>query len=191
MAKEKINGHIYGNGPSRVLFLNHKVLQSDFVVVCNIPEPGVAKDRIAVIDTQPIAWFLNENHFPETKFWVSTRAGNFIRHKKLLDKIRIEVEWPDIHRYNNGIYCVKELLNQGYENIHLWGFDSTFSECLESPAMDKIIPRHRRPKHLKDDWAKHWRKLLNNRTNTIHVHMYKDSEPQDWIKHDRIELHRH
>ncbi len=182
---------VYGNGPSRVLYNEHTPKEKDLVVGCNLIEPGINPDIIAVIDSQPIAWMHDNNVYPTAKFWVSNRSMLQLRHYEMLDRIKVEKVWDDIHRYNCGIYAVRECLNQGY-NVHLWGFDSMFSDSLESPAMDKIIARHRRPKHLDSQWATHWKKLFNNRKEKVWIHTFGDSNPKPHIQNnDTIRIVQH
>ena len=183
--------HIYGNGPSRVFYNDFEHKPSHLLVTHNIPEPGINPDVIVVIDSQPIDWFHKNNVFPSARFWVSKRSWNVIAHLNIDTKLNVEIVWDDVHRYNAGIYAVRECLNQSYD-VHLWGFDSMFSDCLESPAMDKIIPRHRRPKHLDKQWQDHWLKVFANRSNTVNVHMPYQSIPKTQLTtHDCVALHRH
>ena len=183
--------HIYGNGPSRVFYNDWPHKKKELLVAHNIPEAGINPDVIVVIDSQPIDWFDKNQVFPVARFWVSKRSFNVITHLKIQNKLNVEIVWDDVHRYNAGIYAVKELLNQNYD-VHLWGFDSMFSDCLESPAMDKIIARHRRPKHLDKQWQDHWLKVFENRSNTVNVHMPYQSIPKTQLTtHDCIKIHRH
>ena len=183
--------HIYGNGPSRVFYNDWKHKSSELLVTHNIPEAGINPDVIVVIDSQPIDWFNQNKVFPSARFWVSQRSWGVITHLNIDKKLNVEIVWDDVHRYNAGIYAVRECLNQGYD-VHLWGFDSMFSDCLESPAMDKIIARHRRPKHLDKQWQDHWLKVFDNRSNTVNVHMPYQSIPKTQLTtHDGVQLHRH
>ena len=188
MVKQAI---IYGNGPSRVLYNTFKERRSDCLIACNLVEPGIDPDYIAIIDSQPIGFMHEHKIYPTAPLWISGRSHNMIKHHEMLDKIKIDTIWPDVHRYNCGIYVVKECLNRQWD-VHLFGFDSMFSDSLESPAMDRIIPRHRRPKHLDKQWQDHWRKVLSDRTNTINIHMFQDSQPKEHLKgNDQIKIHRH
>ena len=183
--------HIYGNGPSRILYNDYKHKDKGLLIGHNIPEAGINPDVIVVIDSQPIQWFKENNVYPTAKFWLSNRAKHQALSCDIVNKIKIAIVWDDVHRYNAGIYAVRECLNQNYD-VHLWGFDSMFSDCLESPAMDRIIPRHRRPKHLDPDWQKHWLKVLNNRKNTVNVHMPKDATPKKHLtKSECVKIHKH
>tara|TARA_S200002703_G_scaffold157284_1_gene164744 strand:- start:493 stop:1059 length:567 start_codon:yes stop_codon:yes gene_type:complete len=183
--------HVVGNGPSRLLFNDVDAGKRDVVVAHNIPEAGIDADVIVVIDSQPIEWMAKQKIYPAARFWVSNRSHNMIKNHGMLDKIKIETVWPDVHRYNAGIYSVRECLNRQWD-VHMWGFDSMFSDSLESPAMDRIIARHRRPKHLDKQWQDHWIKVFNDRNNNIHVHMPNDAVPKIQLtSHDCITLHKH
>lgn len=186
-----VTAHVVGNGPSRLLFHSIEPTKRDVVIAHNIPEAGIDPDVIVMIDSQPVEWMAKNKVYPIARFWVSNRSHEVIRHHNLTKLINVEVTWDNIHRYNAGIYSVRECLNRGW-NVHMWGFDSMFSDCLESPAMDRIIPRHRRPKHLDKQWQDHWLKVFNNRTNQVTIHMPKGSTPKKQITtHDIITIKTH
>ena len=87
--------HIYGNGPSRVLYNEYTPKEKDLVVGCNLIEPGINPDIIAVIDSQPIAWMHDNKVFPTARFWVSNRSMLQLRHYEMLDRIKVEKVWDD------------------------------------------------------------------------------------------------
>ena len=183
--------HVYGNGPSRTLYHRYKHKDQGLLIAHNIPEAGLDPDVLVIIDSQPIMWLKENNLYPTAAFWMSNRAHSQAVMSQIDKHINIQIIWDDIHRYNAGIYAVKECLNQEYD-VHLWGFDSMFSDCLESPEMDNIIARHRRPKHLDPDWQKHWLKVLQHRKNTVHVHMPHDAEPKKHLTtRDCVKIHKH
>lgn len=60
-------------------------------------------------------------------------------------------------RYNAGIYAVEYSIRHSNE-IHLWGFDSMYSNDLTS-QMDTLVPRPGRAP-LNKWWRPNWRKLF-------------------------------
>lgn len=147
---------IIGNGPSNLAYQpnNH------YVIGCNVPQHGFRCDALSIIDNQPIVWMRNNSWAPRVPVFCTDTARDYARTKD------ISGDWMSVYqkreRYNAGLHAARYSATLS-KNIHLWGFDSLFSDLLDS-QMDKLVPRYRRPP-LNKHWRPHWNELFDEFTD--------------------------
>ena len=131
-------------------------------------EWSIPHDVISIIDPQPITWIKQQRIKPASPIWCTSNVSLLNRVSSL--NLNIQHEYRSKHRMNSGHQAVKRLCDLGYTDIHLWGFDSVWSQDLSS-TMDDRIPRSHRKPTLKQDWHQHWRELHQTYTDvefTVH-----------------------
>lgn len=154
---------IIGNGASNRFYKR----TGDYVISCNVPNHRFAYNALSIIDNQPITWMKNNNWNPRVPVFCLETTKNYAQKQHRMG------DWLPVYekkeRYNAGLYAVEYSTRHSYE-IHLWGFDSLFSDDLTS-QMDALVPRTSRP-NLNRWWRPHWQQLFEQHTNiqfVIHI----------------------
>ncbi len=95
---------------------------------------------------------------------------------ELAKKVNLAGDWfavyEEKHRWNSGHHAVYR--HRTANEIHLWGFDSMFSDNLTSQC-DAIIPRGTRPP-LNKHWHPIWCEILDQTSADVYVHMPDECE---------------
>lgn len=154
----KTNAHVIGNGASKKWFRD----TNEFTVVCNL-EWSHRHDVVSIIDPQPVAMMKHQGIKTRSPIWCTGNVTILSQAQGI--RLNIQHEYRSKHRFNSGHYAVRRLCDLGYRNIHLWGFDSIWSDDLTS-SMDDRIPRPGRKQSLKNDWWVHWQWLHQQYANT-------------------------
>lgn len=143
--------NVIGNGASNSLYTP----TGDYTIACNVPTHNIPYNALSIIDNQPITWMKNNNWRPRTPVFCLPATRDYAR------KQNIEGDWLAVYerveRSNAGIYAVEYSTRHSSE-IHLWGFDSLFSQDLTS-QMDNLVPRPSRGP-LNKWWRPHWQELF-------------------------------
>lgn len=166
---------IVGNGASNSMYTHQK----NFVVSFNVPQHGFRYDTLSIIDNKPLHWMKTNSWQPTVPVLCTTVI------KELAQKLGIGGDWFDYFKHkphvNAGHHALLHFGNL-HQEIHLWGFDSMFSEDLTSQS-DVIIPRNQRPK-LNKHWYPQWCNIMDNITATVYVHVPQGKQLE--IKHERL-----
>jgi len=151
--------NIVGNGSSSRLF-KHMGL---FTVACNIPPKNIQYNTLSIIDNQPILWMKTNSWQPRVPVLCTESVKNMAQSKGRTGDWRAVYEKTS--RWNSGHHAVKYFCEtQSVDQIHLWGFDSVYTEDLTS-VQDSVIIRHRRP-NLNQHWRPIWNTLFDSFPNT-------------------------
>ena len=155
---------IIGNGNSNTLYHG----DYDYVVACNIPQHGIKYNALSIIDERPLVYMKNSGGRPRVPVSCTEQI------KRYAHKTNIEGDWFDVyervHRWNSGHLAAK-YYSQQCRTIHLWGFDSLFSEDVTS-QVDSVIPRHSRPK-LNKYWHPIWQEIFATSNCNFVLHIPK------------------
>ncbi len=100
-----------------------------------------------------------------------------------LEEIRVKDEFEILYvlehmdNYDSaGHIATRWAINQGYEEIHLWGFDSIWADTQETKT-DEIVKRDRQQFDLYIHWRQKWKPFREHNIivhNTIEGTQLKD-----------------
>jgi hypothetical protein len=163
--------HVIGNGESNNLF----DAQYGYVMACNIPEHNHRFDAITAIDAR-LFRYAKEHHYVFKKPVYTMQTHVNWAHKANLSGTFIP-QYVEKHRYNSGHHAVEYLSTRpNVAVIHIWGFDSMWSDNLTS-EMDVKIKRPARP-NLNTQWRPHWINIFA-RHSMIKYIVHKPSGTKD------------
>lgn len=151
---------VIGNGASWTKFMP----QGEFVVACNIPNIE-SYDVLSIIDDKVLNWMQKHNWHTERTVWCTPNIEK--TQQRLNLGLDTQVLYTRQSRKNSGHHAVECLAKKGYDIIHLWGFDSMWTEDLTS-AMDTKVPRPQRPP-LNRWWRPIWNEIFETYPNTQFV----------------------
>lgn len=148
--------HLLGNGASNRYYTE----QDGFIIGFNIPSYEHELDLIALIDTAAVRSYEKHGLKPRAPV-ITTKQCVEASKKHNVEGVFVEA-FDVVGRRMNSAHCaVKHMLTlETPEQIHLWGFDSMYSEDLTS-QMDNYYPRPARPP-LNRQWHPHWEELMNS-----------------------------
>lgn len=171
---------IIGNGNSNRLC--HGTY--DYIVACNLPQHRIKYNALSIVDERPLNYMRTLNWRPRVPVMTTLQVKNFAH------KTNIEGDWFDVyertHRWNSGHHAVLHFSKQ-CNTIHLWGFDSLFSDDLTS-QVDKVVPRHHRPK-LNKYWHPIWMEIFDRVDCEIVLHIPKGE--QTALSHEKLTVRYH
>lgn len=173
-----------GNGPSYVDF--KKIDETDFVVGCNLPH--VPSDLTFIHDIR----FLNIIRDKKIKLpcpaMISYKIQNIINKNKHKYKNLFEVKGV-IHKrkpispssLSSGHHAVLWLIDNGYEDIHIWGCDGLVNSSMESKTDEYVsVSIKSNRKHCErhtEKWRKSWKHIVNNnRKVNFTFHNFKEGK---------------
>lgn len=170
---------ILGNGASNRFYTGNT-----YAVACNIPQHGHRYQGLSIIDPKTIVFMKNSGWRPRTPVFCTEQIRNVAR------KHNIEGDFFPVYdtvpRKNSGHHAVTWM--QGFSTeIHLYGFDSIFSDDLTSQC-DAVIPRHTRPP-LNKYWHPIWQEILEQIQIPVILHLPKGAKPR--ITHEKLKTVAH
>jgi len=173
--KAKID--IIGNGSSNNLYRR----TGDFVVACNVPQHNYTYDCLSIIDNQPIVWMWKNDWTPSVPVYCLNK------NKKQADAKNVKGDWRDVYkdqsRWNSGLHAAEHFAHT-YDEIHLWGMDSFYSNDYTS-QMDELIIRRSRP-NLNKWWRPAWDQIFDQHKDTSFVIHIPEGECCDFKKENVI-----
>lgn len=148
--------HILGNGPSIELYRPSE----GFVIGCNFHTHPT--DVSVVLDKRPFLIYKgNRSLLQDKKLITSQYAMPTIEEIKIKEELDIIHVVPYMDKYDSaGHIATRWALDKGYEEIHLWGFDSIWADTQETKT-DQIVPRNRAQFDLYIHWRKKWKPFIN------------------------------
>ncbi len=167
-----MKAHILGNGPSIDLYAP----QDDFVVGCNFQQ--FPTDISVIVDCKPFLIYKGNRLLVPTKRIITSRyAWQTIAEQNLED----EFEWVHVIEHlekyrSSGHIATDWCLENDYDEIHLWGFDSIWEDTQETKS-DALIPRSRAQFDLWMHWREKWQEYKHHNIivhNTIEGTQLKD-----------------
>jgi hypothetical protein len=149
-----MKAHILGNGPSIQLYNP----QDGFVIGCNFHEYPV--DLTVLVDCKPFMIYKGKRELlPNRKIITSKYAWPTIEEQKLVDEFEYVHIVEQLEQYKSAGHIATEwALNNGYDEIHLWGFNSIFEDSQETKT-DLIVPRSRAQFDLFIHWRERWKEF--------------------------------
>jgi hypothetical protein len=175
--------HVIGNGASNKFF-NHSY---GFVMACNMPAHEHRYDALAIIDER-VFRYANEHHY-KFKKPVYTMQKNVDWAAKAQLPGQFIPAFTEKYRYNSGHHAVEWFQTRPHcAVIHIWGFDSMWTDDLTS-QMDQKIIRPQRPK-LNEQWRPHWRNIFSkNKMIKYIIHKPTGAESIDYGQNCKYEDH--
>lgn len=150
--------HIIGNGPSKKGFVNDP--EGD-IFGCNLGEPNLPLKATFIMDKVCI----DHIHNNQVKLNFPVIVPYCL--KKLIVRCNPAPEIYDTvpdgvyNGQSTGHKGVAYLLESGYTEIHMWGFDSLFRETIESDSHTKMPECPTAPNNWKA-WRKNWDKVFDS-----------------------------
>jgi hypothetical protein len=146
-----MKAHILGNGPSIKLYEPC----DGFVIGCNIQKCAV--DVSVVVDVKPFHLYMrNRQLFQGKPLITSQYAMNGMRHKNLEEELDIVYKLPFLDQFvSAGHIAAQWAIDNNYDEIHLWGFDSIWADTQETRT-DEFIQRDRQQHDLFIHWRVKW-----------------------------------
>jgi hypothetical protein len=155
--------HLIGNGPSKAHFKNEPFGD---IFGCNLGQPGLPMKAVFIMDTDVI------NHLDQTKTDIGfpviagKRILRFINsHSRFKESPRpnvVDTVGRDIRRgENTGHVAFEWLLEHGYTEIHMWGFDSLKADTVVSDTHQKLIKCTFSDRLIRP-WRDNWDKLFQS-----------------------------
>lgn len=148
-----MKAHILGNGPSIVLYKP----QDGYVVGCNFHEHEV--NVSVLLDCRPFMIYRGNRQLLKTRNIITSTYAmhHTVKPLKMTEEFNILYELPFLEKYvSAGHVATDWALNNGYDEIHLWGFDSIWADTQETRT-DEIVPRNRAQFDLFIHWREKWK----------------------------------
>lgn len=155
---------ILGNGPSRTLYIKSDF---DLVIGCNIPWTEV--DYTIIRDLDPIKVWMKDLSVIKCPSIISSDICSDIdpEFKSHLVKLGLIVNVfetiPNLH-WSTGHYAAKLAIDWGYTELHLYGFDSLWSNNLDSSTREYIPDAPMVDRYI---WRRTWHWLINDNPNVV------------------------
>lgn len=152
-----MKAHILGNGPS----INLYTPQEGYVIGCNFHEHRV--DLSVIVDCRPFMVYKGKRHLmPNRKIITSRYAMKTIEEIKVKDEFEYVHVIEQLEQYrSSGHIATDHALKLGYNEIHLWGFNSIW-EDHNNTKTDELVHRDRAQHDLWMHWREKWKEYLNH-----------------------------
>lgn len=151
-----MKAHILGNGPA----INLYEPQDGYIIGCNFQEHPV--DLSIVLDCKPFLLYKGKRDLlPHRRIITSKYAMSTIEEIKIKDEFEYVQIIEDLELYkSSGHVAVDWCLENNYDEIHLWGFNSIWEDSQETKS-DLLIPRSRAQFDLWYHWRERWKAYKN------------------------------
>lgn len=164
--------HILGNGPSIKLYEP----KEGFIVGCNFQEHRC--DVNVLLDCKPFMVYCgNRDLVPSRRLITSKYAWPTIEQLQLEEEFEFVYVLPFLEKYvSAGHVATQWALDNGYDKIHLWGFDSIWADTQETRT-DLLVERSRAQFDLFIHWREKWQPYKQHNIivhNTIEGTQLKD-----------------
>jgi len=146
-----MKAHILGNGPS----INLYKPQEGYIIGCNFQQHPV--DVSVVLDVRPFHLYMaNRQIFQSKPLITSQYAMNGMKHKNLEQELDIVYKVPYVDKFiSAGHIAAQWAIDNNYDEINLWGFDSIWADTQETKT-DEFIMRDRQQHDLYIHWREKW-----------------------------------
>lgn len=158
--------HLLGNGPSRKEFRNDP---TGDIFGCNLSDETLPLKATFILDNEVFSHIL---HLKINLPWPIIAHG---RWRKICNRLEPsivmldELHRPRVSGESTGHHAAHWLLENGYTNIHLWGFDSLKDGSVTSDSHEKIANAIWTEK-IVPKWIANWNKIFQDNPNTFTVH---------------------
>lgn len=152
--------HLLGNGPSREKF-NPAVEAGDFYG-CNLSDFSLPLKCTFIMDKVVIA------HITENKLtlpWPAVLANRITKFVKKYDGVEVhDIIYNDLMSgISTGHRAAEWMIQNGYEVIHMWGFDSLWHHSIASDSHQKM-PQGPYTERNVPRWKVAWDKIFKKHT---------------------------
>lgn len=163
-----MKAHILGNGPSIDLYEP----QDGFIIGCNFQQ--FKCDINVLLDCRPFMVYKgNRDLLPNRKLITSKYAWPTIEEQDLVHEFEFLYVLPYLEKYvSAGHVATQWALENGYDEIHLWGFDSIWADTQETKT-DVLVQRSRAQFDLYIHWREKWQPF---KEHNIIVHDTKEGK---------------
>ena len=146
-----MKAHILGNGPS----INLYKPQKGYIIGCNFQQHPI--DVSVVLDVRPFHLYMtNRQIFQGKPLITSQYAMNGMKHKNIEQELNIVYKVPYVDKFiSAGHIAAQWAIDNNYDEIHLWGFDSIWADTQETKT-DEFIMRDRQQHDLYIHWREKW-----------------------------------
>ena len=162
---------ILGNGPSRSLYSPSK--QYDYCIGCNIP--WAVTDCTVIIDKDVMAAWSKNLDLIKCSVWLTNSAYSisgrmFINHPTKYLKTYLKqnnlVNGFKQHKvgHSSGHLAAQVAIDLGYTEIDLYGFDSYFSNTMESYTLKHVATI---PDNRVESWRKIWNSIISSNPDVV------------------------
>lgn len=153
----KKNAVIIGNGPSKNVYKSFSK-ESDpkkFVLGCNIPDADIKVDATVIADVEIIYILKNYLKLVTVPVILSNQAYSKMEELGILKYFEVLHVFKLKDWYSTGHYAAEYLMENEYEKIDLFGFDSFIKDDISS-STDEYVPKQDTSEMR---FIKNWRKL--------------------------------
>ena len=166
--------HLLGNGPSKNLFVNDP---AGDIYGCNLGEPSLPMTATFIMDKLVIDHIANnavQLNYPVIAPNQYKRIISQVTSVKLqlLDTIPSLLKTGESTGHRGATY----LIEKGYQELHLWGFDSMFRNTIESDTHEKI-PEGPADKNNYKKWRGTWQPIFDlAKSRAVEIITHKPEE---------------
>ena len=158
-----MRGAILCNGPSRKLYNPGGY---DYVIGCNVPWTNV--DATVIIDIDMVKHLANNPELIKYKIYFGRDAWRYTdginKRKHFLNYLH-EIVDPKPPFYSCGHMALQILLNEGYNEIDIYGCDSRFTKTLESYTHQYTDSSNNDLEKCINAWNVRWDNMIKNNPN--------------------------
>lgn len=153
---KKSVGVVLGNGTSRSKF----DLKGDYILGCNIPNKEFKVDATVICDEE-IVWILKENiKLINVPIIISNKAFEKMKELKILGGFNIIKVFQVKDWYSAAHYATEYLIELKYDDIHVWGCDSIFTDDISSTTDNYISKKDIKNAKFISNWRRIWHDFI-------------------------------
>jgi hypothetical protein len=163
-------GVVLGNGPSKKAYDR----TGDFVLGCNIPSEEFSVDATVICDEE-IVWVLkNDLTLIQVPVIISSKVFEKMKELGIVDHFHIIHVFKVKDWHNAAHYAADYLINNGCDEIHLWGCDSIFQDTVVSSTAAYSKQTTVGDARFIKNWRLVWdEKIKNGNENGIHFVVFR------------------
>lgn len=150
--------HLIGNGPSKKLFKN--LYPEVPIFGCNLGEPSLPMTATFIMDQIVLNHIQIKGLHLNYPVIVPEALENHVR-KYVPVKIYDTVEYELVNGESTGHKAVEYLLEKGFTEIQMWGFDSLKEDNVDSDTHAKMPQALFDPKNYLR-WRERWKEIFSS-----------------------------
>ena len=150
--------HLLGNGPSRKDFKN---VPEGLIFGCNLSDPDLPLKATFIMDRACIGHIHNNRVKLNFPVIVPENMTRVVQQCDPAPVIYDTVAKNTVNGESTGHKAIEYLLEAGFTEIHMWGFDSMQKDSVESDSHTKMPECPASPNNWRA-WRKNWDKIFNS-----------------------------